>query len=164
MISNDTSDSPTEMTVGVASPRLPEAVILIEHLTDELRAIYGRDGGSGSFKPEDVEGEGGAFVIARTGDGIAVGCGAIRPFENGIAEVKRMFVEPRLRGLGVGRTLIAALEAEAVRLGYRSLILETGTLQTEANALYAKTGFERCPCWGKYADDPISLCYRKDLG
>ena len=66
----------------------------------------------------------GCFLIARRG-GRAVGCGAVRKLDGTTAEVKRMWVDPAVRGCGVGRTLLAGLESAAARLGCRLVRLDT---------------------------------------
>jgi GNAT superfamily N-acetyltransferase/uncharacterized glyoxalase superfamily protein PhnB len=111
---------------------------------------------------EEVADGRGAFLVAyRTGK--AVGCGAIRRIAQDTAEIKRMYVDPRVRGQGVGRALVAALEAEARRLGVTRLVLETGDRQPEAIALYARLGFARIPPFGEYVGTPSSLCMSKSL-
>lgn len=107
----------------------------------------------------------GCFLVARI-DGEPVGCGALRPSptgEEGVAEVKRMYVAPAARGRGVARALLAALEAEAAALGYRSLVLETGTRQHEAMALYESAGWTPIANYGAYRASSLSRCYEKVL-
>jgi putative acetyltransferase len=103
------------------------------------------------------------FVIARI-EGEAVGCGALTELSPGIGEIKRMYVRPERRGHRIGRHLLNALEGEARRRGYPLVRLEAGTRQPEATALYEAMGYRRIPCFGRYADDPFSLCYEKRLG
>ncbi len=83
---------------------------------------------------------------------------------SGIAEIKRMYVAPQARRRGVARALLGALEADAHRLGYRGLILETGTRQPEAMALYESSGWSITPRYGAYRAFASSRCYAKDLG
>lgn len=88
--------------------------------------MYG-DTGSSRYRPEDFVGPGIAFLTAYCG-GEAVGCGAVRPFEpetRKIGEIKRMFVEPAARGLGISRQILARLEEVGRDLGYETLRLET---------------------------------------
>jgi GNAT superfamily N-acetyltransferase len=104
----------------------------------------------------------GTFLVAREGDR-AVGCGAIRLLDATAAEVKRMYVEPDQRGKGVGKALLARLEAAASQLGARRLVLETGTHSPDALALYRGAGFTEIPCWGEYANSPTSVCLEKKV-
>jgi GNAT superfamily N-acetyltransferase len=102
-------------------------------------------------------------VVAYVG-GAPVGCGAVRRLEGGDAELKRMYVDPSRRGRGIGRALLAALEAEARALGARRLVLETGIRQTAALALYRNAGFVEIPAFGEYVASPgTSVCLAKPL-
>ncbi len=155
------------ISVEIESVHTPDALMLIEQLTHELAPRYpdSKAGGAG-FRPTDMDVPGACFVVARL-DGAAVGCGAIRPFaeagEAGVAEVKRMFVQPAHRGKGFSRRILAKLEEAARGFGYHALILETGDLQTEAMRLYEKSAFVKCDCWGEYVGSTWSVCYRKEL-
>jgi GNAT superfamily N-acetyltransferase len=154
-------DKDVPFAVTVESPHSPEAARLIQDLSTELGARYGDDG-SGAFRPADVEVPGGAFVVARLGDW-PVGCGAVRPLEPGVAEVKRMFVDPAARRRGIARRILGKLEEVARELGYQAVRLETGTLQQEAIGLYESAGYYRVPCYGQYTTNPLSVCYEKRL-
>ncbi len=90
-------------------------------------------------------------------------CGAIRLIDSETAEVKRMYVEPNQRGKGVGRAVLAKLEAAAAQLGARRLVLETGTHSPDALGLYRRAGFTQIDCWGEYATSPTSVCLEKKL-
>jgi len=84
----------------------------------------------------------GQLLIARGADGTAIGCIALRPIEApGCCEMKRLFVTMQGRGLGLGRALTEAVIAEAARLGYAELRLDTLPSMREAIALYRKLGF-----------------------
>ena len=84
----------------------------------------------------------GQLLIARGANGAAIGCVALRPMETpGCCEMKRLFVSPEGRGLGLGRALAAAVVAEAAKLGYAELRLDTLPSMREAIALYRKLGF-----------------------
>ena len=130
----------------------PDSRALIEALNDELRRAY-PEPGSNHFRlhPDEVAPGRGAFLVARV-DGRLAGCGAVRLLEGGDAEIKRMFARPELRGRGVGRAVLAALEAEARRLGATRLVLETGVRQREAIALYRSAGFTEIPPYGAYRE------------
>lgn len=68
-------------------------------------------------------------------------CGAVRPLDSETAEIKRMFVERRWRGRGIGRLLLAALEDEAAELGCSRVRLDTGSRQEAALSLYRSSGY-----------------------
>src|SRR3954462_12894983 len=84
----------------------------------------------------------GQLLIARNADGVAIGCVALRPIDApGCCEMKRLFVSAKGRGLGLGRALAEAVIAEAKKLGYADLRLDTLPSMHEAIALYRKLGF-----------------------
>ncbi len=115
-----------------------------------------------NLKAEHLAGGRGTFLVARH-NGRPVGCGAIRMNDGTTAEVKRMYVELDQRGRGVGRAVLASLEATARELGARRLVLETGIHSPEALALYRGAGFTQIDCWGEYATSPTSVCLEKKL-
>ena len=136
---------------------------LISALDAGLAQIYSPEQRFGpNFKAEQIEGNRATFVVARDGDR-AVGCGAIRVIGPTTAEAKRMYVEPDYRGKGVGRAVLARLEAAARELGVERLVLETGVYQEAAIALYRGAGFTRVDCWGEYMTSPTSVCFEKNL-
>ena len=108
---------------------------------------------------------GGAFHLAYL-EGRPIGCGGIRTFasdEHGVAEIKRMYTRPEGRQRGVARAMVESLEDAARKFGHHAVVLETGLVQAGAIALYEKMGYRRIAKYGKYAGDPLSLCYRKTL-
>jgi len=115
-----------------------------------------------NLKAQHLEDGRGAFLVARD-SGRAVGCGAIRLNDARTAEVKRMYVEPKQRGKGVGKAILASLEAAAQKIGARRLVLETGSHSPDALALYRGAGFTEIDCWGEYATSPTSVCLEKKL-
>ena len=137
---------------------------LLAELNTELTAMY-PEPGANHFRvdPGEVAEGRGAFLVLREG-GVPVGCGAVRLIDHETAELKRMFVVPALRGAGLGRQLVAALEREARTLGARRLVLETGTRQAAALALYEAVGFRPIPLYGEYGLSPdTSVCLGKEL-
>jgi GNAT superfamily N-acetyltransferase len=91
--------------------------------------------------PAELEPPRGLLLVAFDGDD-PVACGAVRAIGPGVAEIKRMYVVPRARGRGLGRTLLAALERGAVELGCRTARLDTMGAMAEAGALYRSAGYE----------------------
>ena len=153
------------LLVEIENVHSDDATSLIERLSSELASLYDddTDEGKGAFAPTDMDVMDAAFVVARV-DGEPVGCGAIRPWdEPGVAEVKRMFVVPDMRGHGISKRILLKLEEVARSFSYTALILETGTRQSEAIALYEKAGYKRFQCWGEYVNRSWSICYRKEI-
>lgn len=94
---------------------------------------------------------------------LAVGCGAIKEYDLGTTEIKRMFVLPEHRGKGFASEILNELVTWAKELGYSKCILETGFKQPEAIALYKKNSFEIIPNYGQYANVTSSVCFQKTL-
>src|SRR5262245_11235693 len=98
------------LEVVSVDPRSAEAADLIRDLSAELARRYDfKYDGSGNFKPEDVLVPGSAFVVGRLRDR-SVACGALRPLEPRIGEIKRMFVRSDCRGLGFSKAILNELE------------------------------------------------------
>lgn len=104
----------------------------------------------------------GVFLVGRVG-AEPVACGGVRHHDDATGEIKRMFVAPDHRGKGYSRLLLRALEDRARSLGYTRLVLETGTMQPEAMALYESEGYVRTAGYGYYGDAPHVRCYAKEL-
>src|SRR5436309_15672764 len=137
---------------------------LINALNAELRGVYSEPMATHfRLDPEEVAGGRGAFLVVYQ-EGTPVGCGALRLLDPETAELKRMYVSPSMRGKGLGRRLVAALQAEARALGVRRLVLETGVRQAAAIALYRATGYGPIPLYGEYRLSPdTSICLGKDI-
>ncbi|MBK5187739.1 MAG: GNAT family N-acetyltransferase, partial [Gemmatimonadaceae bacterium] len=141
---------PPRLEISPIDPRAPEAAALIRAMTEEVTAIYDHKiDGAGNFKPEDVLVPGSGFIVGRV-DAQAVACGAFRPLEPGIAEIKRMFVAREHRGRGYSKVMLTTLERLAGESGCEAVRLETRHLQTAAIALYEGLGYVRIPNYGIY--------------
>jgi putative acetyltransferase len=153
-------------TITIARAALTDDVsrALIRELNAELSGMYPEPGANHfGLDPDEVAPGRGAFLVVHV-DGAPVGCGALRRIDNDTGELKRMYVAPAARGTGLGRRLVEALEAEARALGMRRLVLETGTRQLAAIALYRAVGFEPIPLYGEYLSSPeTSVCLGKEL-
>ncbi|MBL8577091.1 MAG: MarR family transcriptional regulator [Mesorhizobium sp.] len=121
----------------------------------------GFDPGSGGYAGNSGKmQDDGVFLIARL-HGRAVGCGALRRLDATAGEIKRMWVAPDVRGLGLSRRLLEALEAEARRAGMTRVVLDTNRSLAEAQALYRKAGYRETERYNdnSYAD----FWFEKDL-
>ncbi len=96
-------------------------------------------------------------------DGVAAGCACLYICDDGLAEIKRVYVNPDFRGLGIADQLMAAVEAQAQQLQLPSLYLETGVDHLAAIGLYQKRGFVITGCFGEYSYDPLSVYMVKPL-
>lgn len=144
-----------------ADPDHADARVLIAALSQRLAAITG-SGGQASFAADDVRGPGAAFLLARDEQGRAIGCGALRPLQPGVAEIKRMYAA--VAGRGVGSALLTALEARAKSLGYDEVRLETRRVNTAAVGFYLHAGYREIPPYGRYVGRPEAVCFAKPIG
>jgi putative acetyltransferase len=136
---------------------------LIEALDAHLASRYTPEQRFGpNLKPAQVAPGLGTFVVARM-DGRPVGCGAVRLLDPTTVEVKRMYVDPEMRGRGIAREILAHLEGAGRTLGARRAVLETGVYQDEAIGLYRNAGYREVDCWGEYTTSPTSVCYEKAI-
>jgi len=141
----------------------PDVQALVEAQQEEMRGLYGGEGDIGPAREGRMfESPDGVFLVTRV-DGGAVACGGVCRFDTVRAELKRMYVLPTARGTGLGRRMLEALEAEARRLGYTGIVLETGNRQPEALGLYTSAGYGPIPCYGAYAARALSRCFEKTL-
>jgi GNAT superfamily N-acetyltransferase len=147
-------------------------------LNDVVQAEYAeRYGGEGDLTPLDpamFDPPAGLFLVAYDGLGRPVGTGGWRSrdsaggegYADGDAELKRMFVVREARGLGLARRMLALLEEDARRAGRVRMVLETGTMQPEAIALYRSSGYTLLPDeakFGLYRTSANSRCFSKPL-
>ena len=93
----------------------------------------------------------------------AVGCGCFKKYDKNTIEIKRMFVSPEVRGMGLAQTILLELEAWARDLGYSISVLETLYKQKEAIALYQKTGYAIVENYEPYVGLENSICMRKPI-
>jgi GNAT superfamily N-acetyltransferase len=127
----------------------------------ELESMFGYDDGCGApTEPADFTPPRGRMLVIRD-DGVARGCGGVRLLDPTTAEVKRMWLHSSLRGRGVGRALLARLEAEAVRLGATRAVLDTHETLSAALALYRTAGWQEVPSYNDNAE--ATHWFAKDL-
>jgi len=104
---------------------------------------------------------GGQILVADAGTEFA-GCVACRPHSSGACEMKRLFVRPAFRGLGLGRRLIDQLAVEALTAGYREMVLDTLPVMAAAIGLYRSAGFVETEPY-TYNPVPGAMYFRKVL-
>ncbi len=115
----------------------------------------GYAGEKSSAQPTDC------FMIARL-NGRAIGCAALKPIDASTSEIKRMWVAPEARGLGVARRLLEAIENQARQSGVTRVVLDTNKALTQAQALYRKAGYRETE---RYNDNPYAhFWFEKELG
>jgi GNAT superfamily N-acetyltransferase len=147
----------------------PDAVRLIGDVQRFYRERYG-DEDVTPIDPREFEAPSGYFVVGYM-DGAAAACGGWRARESGDdaelragdAEIKRMYVAPAHRGRGRARAVLAELERTAAAAGRLRVVLETGTRQPEAMALYRSAGYAPIPSFGAYRHSPSNRCFAKPL-
>jgi GNAT superfamily N-acetyltransferase len=147
--------------VTVAEWDDPDGVALRAAQRVDIDARYGNSTHEPGGPPRGEEIS--VFLIARDGNGVACGCGALRQLDAGSAEIKRMYVAPERRGTGVSTAMLNALEDHALVRNWTTLRLETGSLLPEAMRFYEREGFHRIPNYGVYIGAEDSVCYEKAL-
>ena len=150
----------------------PDAMLLIAQVQAEYVVRYGGPDDT-PLDPLMFEPPSGSFFVGyleldRVRRPVATGAwrshGDVEVFgTRRTAEVKRMYVLPEARARGLARLMLAHLERSAAEAGAEAMVLETGTAQPEAMALYESAGYSRIPSFGYYRDAPLNRCYAKAL-
>ncbi|WP_353943100.1 GNAT family N-acetyltransferase [Streptomyces sp. HUAS MG91] len=159
------------ITLRTVSFGHPDAVALNDRVQLEYAERYGDEGDVTPLDPTMFDAPRGHYLIAYDAAGVPLATGGWRTqdendegYADGDAELKRMYVTPEARGLGLARRILAALEEDARAAGRTRMVLETGTKQPEAIALYLSSGYEPCAKFGHYRFEELSRCYAKPLG
>lgn len=138
-----------------------DARSLIAELEAVLEPFYPA-GSRHGFSVDKLIAENVAFFVLRSNE-VAACCGGVKLVGSEYGEVKRMYVRPQFLGQGFAKAMLNHL-ADYVRSHNIELLrLETGIHQREAIGLYERMGFYRIPPFGPYTNDPLSLCYEKQL-
>lgn len=135
----------------------PEVATLVTAQQRELRQADGGLDDQVTLTREDIR------YLAVVVNGLAVACGGVQALENGIGEIKRMYVRPAYRGRGIARQLLVALEELVFQDGHHTVRLETGTYLPAAIGLYTSCGYHPIPVYGEYVGNPYSVCFAKQL-
>lgn len=148
----------------------PDAVKLNDLVQREYAERYQSEGDTTPLEPAMFEPPRGLYLIAYDENGTPLATGGWRAQDanelgnsDGDAEIKRMFVVDEARRRGLARRILAALEDDARSAGRMRMVLETGTEQPEAIALYTSDGYEPCARFGHYRFEVRSRCYAKPL-
>ncbi|MEU5435503.1 GNAT family N-acetyltransferase [Streptomyces sp. NPDC020719] len=148
----------------------PDAIKLNDQVQLEYAERYGDEGDATPLDASMFVPPNGLYLIAYDADDRPIATGGWRTqdkndegYSDGDAELKRMYVIPEARGLGLARRILAALEADARAAGRIRMVLETGDKQPEAIALYTSTGYAPCTKFGHYREYESSRCYAKPL-
>jgi GNAT superfamily N-acetyltransferase len=142
-------------------PDSPDARVLIDELEAELAAHYPKESRHG-YSVDKLIAQGVAFFLVRH-ESQPAGCGGIQLYGKEYGELKRMYVRPTYRGLGLSKQMLEHLAGHARRNGVSLLRLETGIHQHAAIGLYETMGFRIIPPFGEYRDNPLSRFYEKKL-
>ena len=149
--------------VAVVSPQSDVGRACLNEYFRELaeRFSAGFDPAKSSLPdPDSMSAPTGCFLVA-TIDGRAVGCGGFKMSGDDAAEIKRMWVSPAVRGQGIGRRLLEALEEHAREAGCRVARLDTNETLHEAHRLYRRAGYREIP---RFNDEPYAhLWFEKVL-
>jgi DNA-binding MarR family transcriptional regulator len=136
-------------------PAHPDARQCLRSYFAELERRSGTpfDPSTGSTaEPHEIRPPAGLFLVAYLRDA-PIGCGALKHFPGGVSDIKRMWVAESARGLGIGRRILAELEARAAARGDRSVRMETNRSLREAIALYRSDGYAEVPAFN---DEPFA--------
>ena len=133
---------------------------LVRELDADLRI---RDGEDHSFYSQFNKIDKIRHAIVAFDNEVPIGCGAIKELSNNSMEVKRMYVPPGKRGMGIATAILKELENWASELKYTKCLLETGKKQPEAIELYKKNGYRIIPNYGQYEHVENSVCFEKIL-
>lgn len=142
------------------NPKVPDFIELEKQLDKELAITDGEDH---AFYDQFNKTDNIKYAVLFYDNEVPVGCGALKEFEPGVVEIKRMYTKREARGKGFGLQTLNELENWAAELGYKKCILETGINQPQAIALYKKNGYQRISNYGQYAGVEKSFCFGKSL-
>lgn len=137
-----------------------DAYRLLSALSASLERITGNSGAA-SFDVNDMNDPRACFAVARDAENVAVGCGAIRPYDSQTAELKRMYASVPKQG--IGKSVLTFLESKAAALGYQIILLETRRINDTAVAFYLANGYRVIPNYGAYAGRAEAICFEKSI-
>lgn len=151
------------LTIRSVDAQDPQALMLLAEAAVEARALYPELFAPHAPAPVNAPLRAREIYLVACHEGRPLGCGALHVRDSITGELRRMFVTRSARRDGVARALLERLEQEALALGYRRLVLETGKRQEAAIALYRSCGWRRIAAYGAHVGDPMSACFGKTL-
>jgi ribosomal protein S18 acetylase RimI-like enzyme len=144
-------------------PQCADALALLRLAAVEARALYAEfHVPDAPWPTNDPMPPRGAYLVAYL-DGQPIAMGAHRPIDDCSTEIRRMYTAVKARRMGAAKAVLFRLEAHARDEGFAEVKLETGVRQEAAMRLYESVGFRRIAAFGRYRDDPTSVCYAKQL-
>lgn len=159
-----------EIQLRTVSYDHPDAVKLNDQVQIEYQERYEGEGDATYLDPAMFVAPRGRYLLAYDATDAPIASGGWRSqdendegYSDGDAELKRMYVIPEARGLGLARRILAALEADARAAGRVRMVLETGDQQPEAIALYLSAGYALSAKFGHYRFHDSSRCMTKPL-
>jgi putative acetyltransferase len=168
---SDLPETNTGLSIRPESPDQGTIACMLQESDAVYAALYPPEDNH-LMAPDALSGPTVTFLVARC-DGVIAGFGALAlrggagngggGGEPAYGEVKRMYVSPAMRGMGLGRRLVEALQDVARAQNLTTLRLETGNLQPEALGLYRAMGFQERAPFGDYAPSDVSLYFEKKL-
>ena len=137
-----------------ADPEERAAAELLAEMRAELTDVYETFTrlDNPPLAPAELRAPGGVYLVGYDGNDAVAG-GGLRRLDDGVAEIKRMYVRPAARSRGVARALLEALEDAAASLGYGATRLDTGPKQVHAGRLYRSAGYVEVP---PYNENPFA--------
>ncbi len=150
------------MTAAIlrVTPDHGDFTALVSLLDDEFFSIFGDV--YLDYKPHNATDVLTLAAVAYA-DGVPAACGGIKPLSPDTAELKRMFVKPHFRRLGLAQRIVRELEAAAREQGFSRMALETGADMSAAIALYRSLGYASIENYGPYAGNSACVCMVKEL-
>lgn len=149
------------LTVGREHPDQPEVLRFLASADERSSSLYPAESRHGLSLSALLAAEVRFFVARR--EGWPLGCGGYMLLPERSAEMKRLFVDPAVRGEGVGGAIVQAIEESSAKEGIRTLFLETGVKSHEAIRLYKHFGFVECGPFADYQPDPLSVFMTKKV-
>lgn len=153
------------LVISLERPDSEDAIALITELEAHLDPLYPTESRHG-YSVEKLLRTGVYFFVMRDSsvpDGVPIGCGGVQFFGSEYGEIKRMYIRPQFRGLGLAKLMLDHLAEHTRSNNINVLRLETGIHQHAAIALYERAGFRSIPPFGEYKPDPLSRFYEKQF-